>query len=223
MRLRNVKGAREALANNEKVFEDAENYKGIWNNQVFGNNNPIHVEIGMGKGQFIRKLASNNSNINYIGFEKYSSVIVRAAEKLNEVENDNLVLVRMDAEKINDVFIEGEIDRIYLNFSDPWPKERHAKRRLTHKYFLDRYKEILSENGEIHFKTDNKTLFKFSVEQFQANNWELKNVSYNLHIEKNYELLNNVMTEYEEKFVKLNYPIYRLEAFYPFLNIKKTL
>ena len=208
MRPRNVKGAKDILQNHSKVIEEPWVYKGRWG-EMFNNNNPIHIEIGMGKGQFISTLANNNPNINYIGFEKYSSIVAKAIENLDEVRNNNLVLVRTDAQKIDEIFYLGEIDRIYLNFSDPWPKDRHYKRRLTYKDFLNKYSLILTTKGEIHFKTDNKDLFNFSLEQLEECKWNIKNVTYDLH---NTNIENNVMTEYEEKFSKMGIPICRLEA-----------
>lgn len=210
MRLRNVKGARENIAACEFVIHNPEEYKGKWN-ELFGNNNTIHIEIGMGKGKFVQTLALNNPDINYIGIEKYSSVLIRAIEKRNELDSNNLFFIRMDAEEIVNVFGEGEVDQIYLNFSDPWPKERHAKRRLTSKEFFARYNTILKKDGVVIFKTDNRELFDFSVEEIPLANWKIKDVTYDLH---NSEFVNgNVMTEYEEKFVAEGKPINRLVAY----------
>ena len=160
MRLRNVPGAREVMIENEYVFTEPEGMKGTWS-QVFGNDNPIRIEIGMGKGTFITTLAANNPDINYVGIEKYSSVLLRAVAKQDELQLPNLRFIRMDAEAICEVFGEGEVDRIYLNFSDPWPKDRHAKRRLTSRQFMARYDVILKPDGQVEFKTDNKDLFDF--------------------------------------------------------------
>ena len=157
MRLRNVPGAREVMIENEYVFTEPEGMKGTWS-QVFGNDNPIRIEIGMGKGTFITTLAANNPDINYVGIEKYSSVLLRAVEKQDELQLPNLRFIRMDAEAICEVFGEGEVDRIYLNFSDPWPKDRHAKRRLTSRQFMARYDVILKPDGQVEFKTDNKDI-----------------------------------------------------------------
>ncbi len=163
MRLRNVKGSQELIIDNPYTIQadgaDPADYKGLWNKNFFHNNNPVHIEIGMGKGQFITTLAASNPGINYIGIEKYSSVLVKAFSKREQLRTDNLLFIRMDAENITDFFAPGETDRIYLNFSDPWPKDRHAKRRLTSRQFLERYNIILSENGFIQFKTDNRPLF----------------------------------------------------------------
>lgn len=142
MRLRNVPGAREAMVESEYTVNEPKEYKGKWN-ELFGNDNPIRIEVGMGKGRFIMQLAAENSDINYVGIEKYSSVLIRALEKQEEAKLPNIIFIRMDAEEITDVFGAGEVDRIYLNFSDPWPKDRHAKRRLTSRQFLARYNEIL--------------------------------------------------------------------------------
>jgi tRNA (guanine-N(7)-)-methyltransferase len=210
MRLRNVRGSREKIAEDQYVVHEPESYKGKWS-EVFQNNNPIHIEIGMGKGKFIQTLAKQNPNINYIGIEKFSSVLIRALEKRPELETDNLVFIRMDAENINDVFDENEVDQIYLNFSDPWPKDRHAKRRLTSTQFLERYDNMLKKEGLLIFKTDNRGLFDFSLEQVEAAKWKLKNMTYDLHHSEFLE--GNVMTEYEEKFVAEGKPINRLVAY----------
>ena len=164
MRLRNVPGAREVMIENKYVFTEPEGMKGTWKD-VFGNSNPVHIEIGMGKGVFITTLASQNPDINYVGIEKYSSVLLRAVEKQDELQLPNLRFIRMDAENINEVFGKDEVDRIYLNFSDPWPKDRHAKRRLTSRQFFARYDQMLKKEGRVEFKTDNKALFDFSVEE----------------------------------------------------------
>ena len=158
MRLRNVPGARETIIENQFSIQQPEQMKGKWA-EVFQNDHPIHIEVGMGKGQFIIEMARRNPEVNYIGIEKYSSVLVRAVEKLEDFEQDNLRLIRMDAENIEEVFDKDEVDRIYLNFSDPWPKDRHAKRRLTSTRFLERYDNILTPEGRVMFKTDNKDLF----------------------------------------------------------------
>lgn len=207
MRLRNVKGSRETIAANEYVVHTPEEYKGKWH-AFFGNENPIHIEVGMGKGKFIMELAKQNPNINYIGIEKYSSVLVRALEKRTELENDNLVFIRMDAENIVDVFEKDEIAQIYLNFSDPWPKDRHAKRRLTSVQFLARYDEFLVPDGRVIFKTDNRPLFDFSLEQVEEAGWILENHTFDLHHSE--YVKGNIMTEYESKFVAEGKPINRM-------------
>ena len=197
MRLRNVPGARETIIENQFSIQQPEQMKGKWA-EVFQNDHPIHIEVGMGKGQFIIEMARRNPEVNYIGIEKYSSVLVRAVEKLEDFEQDNLRLIRMDAENIEEVFDKDEVDRIYLNFSDPWPKDRHAKRRLTSTRFLERYDNILTPEGRVMFKTDNKDLFDFSLEQVEEAGWILENHTYDLHHSEYNE--GNVMTEYEEKF-----------------------
>lgn len=210
MRLRNVKGSRETIAANEYVIHTEEEYqknKGHWK-EVFGNDHPIHIEVGMGKGKFIMELARQNPDINYIGIEKYSSVLVRALEKRPELEQDNLLFIRMDAEYIADAFEKDEISRIYLNFSDPWPKDRHAKRRLTSKQFLARYDKFLVPDGRVIFKTDNRALFDFSLEQVEEAGWILENHTFDLHHSEYLE--GNVMTEYESKFVAEGKPINRM-------------
>ena len=210
MRLRNVKGSREKIAGSEFVIHEPQNMKGKWH-EFFENENPIHIEIGMGKGKFITTLAQQNPNINYIGIEKYSSVLIRALEKRAEIELDNLIFIRMDAEEIEEVFEKDEVDCIYLNFSDPWPKDRHAKRRLTSTQFLARYDKVLKREGEVIFKTDNRPLFDFSLEQVEEAGWKLKNHTFDLHHSEYME--GNVMTEYEEKFSKEGQPIHRLVAY----------
>ena len=210
MRLRNVPGARETIIENQFSIQEPEQKKGKWA-EVFGNDHPIHIEVGMGKGQFIIEMARRNPEVNYIGIEKYSSVLVRAVEKLEDFEQDNLRLIRMDAENIEEVFDKDEVDRIYLNFSDPWPKDRHAKRRLTSTRFLERYNNILTPEGRVMFKTDNKDLFDFSLEQVGEAGWILENHTYDLHHSEYNE--GNVMTEYEEKFSAKGNPICRLVAY----------
>ena len=210
MRLRNVPGARETIIENQFSIQEPEQKKGKWA-EVFGNDHPIHIEVGMGKGQFIIEMAKRNPEINYIGIEKYSSVPVRAVEKLEDFEQNNLRLIRMDAENIEEVFDKDEVDRIYLNFSDPWPKDRHAKRRLTSTRFLERYNNILTPEGRVMFKTDNKDLFDFSLEQVEEAGWILENHTYDLHHSEYNE--GNVMTEYEEKFSAKGNTICRLVAY----------
>ena len=210
MRLRNVPGSRETIADSKYAINNPEEYKGRWN-EVFGNDNPIRIEIGMGKGRFITQMAIENPDVNYIGIEKFSSVLVRALEKRENVEIDNLFFIRMDAETITDVFDEGEVDRIYLNFSDPWPKDRHAKRRLTSQQFFGRYDKILKKDGIVEFKTDNNLLFDFSLEEIPKAGWNLDEVTRDLH---NDEKMNkgNIMTEYEERFSSAGNPINKLIA-----------
>lgn len=208
MRLRNIKNANERLAQNERDFvANPTNHRGSWHKE-FGNTNPIHIEIGMGKGQFLTQLALRNPDINYIGIEKFTSVLLRASEKLNELELNNVRIINADAAELNKFFDIGEVDRIYLNFSDPWPKNAHAKRRLTSNRFLPLYQEILVKDGEIHFKTDNRLLFEYSLESLNNYGVILSNISLDLHKS---DFKDNIMTEYEERFSKFG-PIYRLEA-----------
>lgn len=206
MRLRNITGSREVIAENEYVIHDIGQYKGSWKKEVFNNNNPLHIEIGMGKGKFIMTLAKMNPNINYVGIEKYSSVLLRALQKMEVEPLENVKFIRMDAEDILDVFDKNEVDRIYLNFSDPWPKDRHAKRRLPSRQFLARYNEILAVDGQLEFKTDNRALFDFAVEEVPFTNWRIEEVTYDLHNEPKMNE-GNVMTEYEEKFSSMGNPI----------------
>ena len=209
MRLRNVKGAREALADSDFTVNEPTEYRGKWQ-ELFENNNPVHIEIGTGKGRFLITLAEQNPDINYVGIEKFSSVLIRAIEKQRELALPNLYFIRMDAENIEDVFAEGEVDRIYLNFSDPWPKDRHAKRRLTSRQFFGRYNKVLSKKGRVEFKTDNRSLFDFSVEEVKEAGWNLSAVTYDLHNSEMNE--GNIMTEYEIKFSEMGNPIHKLIA-----------
>ncbi|WP_142829433.1 tRNA (guanosine(46)-N7)-methyltransferase TrmB [Planococcus soli] len=194
----------------EIVIPDPEQKKGKWQ-EVFGNKHPLHIEAGTGKGRFIIGMAKANPHINYIGIELFDSVIVTALETVLEEEHGvpNLRLLKVNAKKIAEYFDKGEVDRLYLNFSDPWPKKRHAKRRLTHESFLELYEAVLPENGEIHFKTDNRKLFEYSLTSISEYGMLLKEVSLDLH---DNEPEWNIMTEYEEKFSKKGQPIYRMEA-----------
>ena len=208
MRLRKVKNALDKLSTNEKYFivNPLEN-KGKWK-YIFNNDNPIHIEIGCGKGQFISKLASLNPNINYIAIEKYDSVLLRCLEKVEEMDLPNLRLAIIDANTLRDYFMDKEISAIYINFSDPWPKYAHRKRRLTYTTFLNDYFAVLKDDGVVYQKTDNRKLFEFSLESFNTNGWLLSNISLDLH---NDDYKENITTEFEDKWSKLG-PIYRLEA-----------
>ena len=208
MRLKNVKGADKVIEASNYIILNPNDYKGKWSS-VFNNNNPIHIEIGMGKGDFIIGMAKLYPNINFIGIEMYDSVIVKAVNKLENEDIPNLRLIRMDARLIEDVF-DHEIDLIYLNFSDPWPKNRTAKRRLTHERFLTKYENIFKNNKTIYMKTDNIDLFAFSIESLSTFGYTLKNVTLDLH---NSDIENNVMTEYERKFSSKGVKINRLEAY----------
>ena len=211
MRLRKVKNAKERLEidNNPFYISTPEDYKGKWN-ELFKNNNPIHIEIGCGKGQFISTLAKLNPDINFIAIEKFDSVLLRCLEKVIDSGLTNLKLCVLDAAMISNYFDSSEVKRIYLNFSDPWPKKHHAKRRLTSPLFLEQYKLILDKKGEIFFKTDNRGLFEYSLESISNNGYSISNISLDLHkdLEK-YPF--NITTEFEDKWSKLG-PIYRLEA-----------
>lgn len=213
MRLRNIPRAEGVLREHPVVIKRPEDQRGCWQ-QVFGNRNPIYIEIGTGKGRFILNMAERYPDINFIGIERYSSVLLRAVEKYDTEEFNRLKNVRfvcMDARNIEDVFAEEEIGRIYLIFSDPWPKARHAKRRLTSSEFLERYEKVLEPGGEIEFKTDNTALFNFSIEQIKETGWTLTGFTYDLH--HNEEMAkDNVMTEYEEKFSRNGNPINKLTA-----------
>lgn len=207
MRLRNISGARDAIAESPLVVHEPENLKGRWQER-FGNDHPIRIEIGMGKGKFIHELAGRNPRINYIGIEKYSSVLLRGLQKMEAEPCSNLLFIRMDAEEIGEIFAPEEVDRIYLNFSDPWPKDRHAKRRLPSREFLERYDKILKKDGVLEFKTDNRALFDFALEELPAAGWEALKVTFDLHHEEEM-MRDNVMTEYEEKFSSQGNPIYK--------------
>ncbi len=206
MRLRNVKGAKEKIDASNYIINNYQDYKGKFNS-LFLNNNPIDIEIGMGKGLFIINMAKNNPDINYIGIEKFDSVMVRAIEKLEFEDIPNLKLIKMDAEKIIEVF-DKEIERLYLNFSDPWPKERHEKRRLTSENFLKKYDNIFKSKKNITFKTDNRKLFEYSLKSFTDYGYRINMISLDLHKDD----ISNVETEYEIKFSNKGYPIYMVDV-----------
>lgn len=209
MRLRNITGCREMIGESEFVVHEPETMKGKWR-EAFGNDHPVYVEIGMGKGRFLMDMARLYPEINFIGIEKYSSVLLRAVQKLEEEELPNVRLIRMDAEDLENVFAQGELDRIYLNFSDPWPKDRHAKRRLTSDRFLAVYDKILQPDGIIEFKTDNQDLFRYSLESIPEAGWQVTSHTFDLHHSDMAE--GNVMTEYETKFSAEGKPICKLTA-----------
>lgn len=211
MRLRKVKGASETIAAHpEIVIPNGEELKGNWQS-VFGKEQPIYIEVGMGKGQFMIGMAKQNPHLNFIGIEKFDSVMVRALEKVLEAgELPNLKLLKIDAEDLTDIFAENEVEGVYLNFSDPWPKPRHAKRRLTHENFLTRYEQITVPNGYLRFKTDNRLLFEYSLVSVKGYGMKLEDVALDLHQREALDW--NIMTEYEEKFSAKGQPIYRLEA-----------
>lgn len=205
MRLKNIKGAKEYIEKSEYIINNPEKYKGNFKS-LFKNNNEIHLEIGMGKGDFIIGMAKKYPNINFIGLEMFDSVILRAVQKLENIELPNLKLIRYDATDIEKIF-DKEIDTIYLNFSDPWPKNRHEHRRLTSKRFLERYDKIFKENKHIIQKTDNRKLFEFSLISYVDYDYKINNISLDLHKEE----IDNIETEYERKFSKLGMPIYMVE------------
>ncbi|MEH7349011.1 tRNA (guanosine(46)-N7)-methyltransferase TrmB [Gottfriedia acidiceleris] len=211
MRLRHKPGAADQVKENAHyVIPNPSEQKGKWK-EVFQNDQPIHIEVGTGRGRFMVGMAKANPHINYIGIEKYTSVISDALDKLIEAEVPNLKLLNVDAQKLTDFFEDGEIDRVYLNFSDPWPKVRHEKRRLTYKTFLNMYQQILQNDGEIHFKTDNQDLFEFSIMSMANYGMTMHFLSLDLH---NSDFEGNIMTEYEEKFSSKGNRIYRVEAAY---------
>ena len=215
MRLRHITGSEEFVANSKYVTHDPEKNRGKWR-EYFGNDNPVRIEIGMGKGQFIESMAAKNPDINYIGIERYDTVILKAIKKRELLEQQgsdlsNLTFISIDARLLADVFAPGEVDRIYLNFSDPWPKDRQANRRLTSPVFMKIYKEFLKPDGQLEFKTDNMGLFDYSLESIPESGWKLSQVTRDL---RNDSSMNegNIMTEYEEKFSAKGNPIYKLIA-----------
>ena len=203
MRQRNVKNKKEIIDNSNYIIKDPYSFKEKWK-KVFDNNNPIYIEIGMGKGDFILANAIKYPDINFIGIEKYDSIMALAIKKIDKYNLDNLKLIRMDAYDILNVF-DSEIDKIYLNFSDPWPKPRHEKRRLTSKSFLLKYDEIFKNKCIIEMKTDNRELFEYSLISFNNNGYNIKEISLDLH---NSNKLDNIESEYEIKFSKMNNVIY---------------
>ncbi|NOU89682.1 tRNA (guanosine(46)-N7)-methyltransferase TrmB [Paenibacillus sp. LMG 31460] len=223
MRLRGRKGIREDIERQkELVVLNAKEYKGKWA-ELFGNNNPIHAELGMGKGRFISEMSKKYPNINFIGVDMYDELIRKASEKAknaHEIKTDdeaesapsipNLKLMLFNIEHIEEAFAEGELERVYLNFSDPWPKKKHARRRLTHPGFVEKYQQILNANGEIHLKTDSQSLFEFSLNSFADMGLRMRNISLNLHVDGIHP--DHVMTEYETKFAGQGMNIHRCEV-----------
>ena len=213
MRLRNIRGSKDVIASCPFVVQEPESCRGRWA-EVFGNENPIHIEVGMGKGRFLMELARLHPEINYVGIEMYDSVLLRALQKREELEAageefSNLVFIRVDARLLPEIFEKDEVDGIYLNFSDPWPPNRQRKRRLTWRAYLEVYDEILRQQGDLCFKTDNQRFFEWSLQEICQFGWLIQNISLDLH---NSDFEGNVMTEYEEKFSAEGYRIYRLEA-----------
>ena len=210
MRLRNIPGAKDAIQESAYVVQDPKTHKGKWT-ECFSKKQPLHIEVGMGKGRFIMDMARLHPDRNFVGIEMYDSVLLRAVQKREQLEEDlpNLYFIRMDARNLPDVFEKGEVDKIYLNFSDPWPKERHAKRRLTSCQFLERYDKILAPEGTVEFKTDNRPLFEFSLEEVKEAGWVLDASTFDLHHDAKL-MEGNVMTEYEEKFSRAGNPIHKM-------------
>lgn len=212
MRLRNIRGSQEIIGSSRWVVQEPKKQKSRWND-IFADGRPLHIEVGMGKGRFLMDMAQVHPNINYIGIEMYDSVLLRAVQKADRLLDppSNFRFIRMDARELPEVFAPGEVDKIYLNFSDPWPKDRHAKRRLTSRQFLERYQQILLSGSQVEFKTDNKGLFEFSLEEIKESGWILDGCTYDLHHD---QVMNkgNIMTEYEEKFSSAGNPIYKLTA-----------
>ena len=209
MRLRHIKGAEQQIAESPFVIHDPEAQKGHWRD-VFGNDHPIEIEVGMGKGKFIMDLAAAHPDVNYLGIERYSSVLLRALQKRAERDLSNIFFLCIDAKEMADYFAPSEVSRIYLNFSDPWPKDRHAKRRLTSPVFMEVYDSILKPDGVIEFKTDNRGLFEYSLESIPAAGWDILAHTFDLHRSDMAE--GNVMTEYETKFASEGKPICKLVA-----------
>ena len=210
MRLRHIPGAEQMIEENPHVVHGAKEKKGTWQ-QIFGNDHPIRIEVGMGKGQFILEQASRNPDVNFVGIEKYSTVLLKAIRKREQMELSNIYFLCEDARELAEIFGPGEVERIYLNFSDPWPKDRHAKRRLTSKQFFERYDGILKKDGIVEFKTDNDLLFQFSLEQVPEAGWNLDKFTWDLHNDEEM-VKGNVMTEYESKFSAMGNPIHKLIA-----------
>ena len=214
MRLRNIPGAKDAITESSYVVQNPLEWKGRWN-QRFPKKQPLHIEVGMGKGRFLMDMAKLHPEINYIGIEMYDSVLFRALQKRERLEEeglklDNLMFMCVDARILPDIFEKGEVQRIYLNFSDPWPKARHAKRRLTSREFLARYSQILTTGETVEFKTDNKALFEFSLEEVtEDEGWTLLAHTFDLHHQEEM-VRGNVMTEYEEKFSSMGNPICKM-------------
>ncbi|MGM7682173.1 tRNA (guanosine(46)-N7)-methyltransferase TrmB [Cytobacillus sp. Hm23] len=211
MRLRNKPWAKDHLLQYPQfAIQNPENNQGKWH-EIFGNKNPIHIEVGTGKGNFITEMAKEHPHINYIGIEVYESVIVSALDKLIEADLPNVKIINANAVDLAEFFARGDIERVYLNFSDPWPKNRHEKRRLTYQSFLQLYENLLVDGGEIHFKTDNQSLFEYSLMSFSKYGLQLTYVSLDLHKS---DFKGNIMTEYEQKFSSKGQRIYRCEVKY---------
>ncbi|MDR2903358.1 MAG: tRNA (guanosine(46)-N7)-methyltransferase TrmB [Clostridiales bacterium] len=214
MRARKKVWAEREIASNKSLIADPAALKGKWHT-LFQNDHPIHIEIGCGKGQFINQNALRHAEINYIAIEREEMIIVMAAKLARETGgNGNIVFITDDAKALTEYFEPGEISRIYINFCDPWHrKKKWAKRRLTHRGFLSKYQQLL-QGGDVFFKTDNRKLFEFSLNEFAETGWRLQNIALDLH-HSAYQRTGDIMTEYEEKFSAMGLPIYRLEAIAP--------
>ena len=207
MRLRKVKNAQNIIDESQYIIKKPEIYKGNYKN-VFENDNPIYIEVGMGKGDFIIEKALKNPEINFIGIEKFDSVMVRAVQKLEEYDIPNLKLIKIDALNIDNIFYK-EISCLYLNFSDPWPKKRHTNRRLTSNVFLNKYDLIFKNTKKIIMKTDNRHLFEYSIKSLTDYEYKINDISLDLHSDNK---LDNIETEYEKKFVSKGMVIYYIEV-----------
>ena len=209
MRLRHIRGSEEAVAESPYVIRQPIQYRGRFA-ELFGNDHPIEIEVGMGKGKFIMELAGRHPDVNFIGIERYPSVLLRALKKRGELELPNIYFLCVDARELSDIFAPGEVDRIYLNFSDPWPKDRHAKRRLTSPDFMRVYDAVLARDGRLEFKADNQELFTYSLRSIPEAGWRIEAFTRDLHHSELAE--GNVMTEYETKFSAMGNPICKLVA-----------
>ncbi len=208
MRVRNIAGVDQLLLQFDYFIKDAAGNKGSWR-KVFGNSNPLHIELGMGKGQFITSHAEKYPDINFIGIEKSEELVYKALQGIKDKGLSNIYMICENAENLKEIFEEGELERIYLNFSDPWVKARHAKRRLPHRRFLAIYSHILKDGGELRFRTDSLMLFEFAIEEINATKMQLRDVGYDIHSKP---LVGHIMTEYEEKFTRMGKPIYQCIA-----------
>ena len=221
MRIRHIKGAEEAVAADPFVIQDPASHAGRWKQDIFQNDAPLYLEVGMGMGSFIRQHSLLNPGISYLGFEINTTVLYKAMKRYEaeleaagrevKPEASNLRFIRSDARFLGDYFDRGEVDRIYLNFSDPWPKDKNANKRLTSPVFLKLYDRILRQDGVIEFKTDNRGLFDYSTETLPANGWTIRQITYDLHHDPEMNE-GNVMTEYEAKFSAKGNPIFKLIA-----------
>lgn len=212
MRLRNIPEAKKIVADSPFVIQNPSSLRGGWA-KFWQNSHPLHLEVGMGKGMFLMEMSQKHPENNYLGIELYDSVLLRAIQRRQTLEApmENLYFLCVDARMLPEIFAENEVQKIYLNFSDPWPKARHAKRRLTSRQFLDRYRQILSPGGTVEFKTDNRTLFEFSLQEVRQSGWALIAHTYDLHADTQMNR-DNIMTEYEKKFSSLGNPICKLVA-----------